>query len=100
MAMTAKVFSISALSVELGRDRRTVSKALSHTPPDGKCEDGGDGWYLRTALQRLGNGRERNEYGIDADLNALEDAAAAVDSLLGALRSARGIGARRELLKR
>jgi hypothetical protein len=98
MAMTAKVFSISGLSIELGRDRRTISRALSHTPPDGKCEDGTDGWHLRTALQRLGDGRDR--YADDAGLNALEAASAAVDDLLDALRAEPSVKRRRELLKR
>jgi hypothetical protein len=98
MAMTARIYSLNALATELGRDRRTLGKALSHTRPDGKCEDGSDGWYLRTALQRLGDGRDR--YADDADLNMLEAASAAVDDLLDALRAEPNVKKRRELLKR
>lgn len=35
MAMNASVFSINALSVELGLDRRTITTALKDTPPHG-----------------------------------------------------------------
>jgi hypothetical protein len=96
MAMTAKLFSISGLATELGRDRRTVGRALSHRPPDGKCEDGSDGWYLTTALRALGNGHGRGD---DDALNALEDAAAAVDDLLDRLRAQPDVQKRRALLR-
>src|SRR5262245_14122642 len=54
MAMTASIFSISALSVELGLDRRTVTAGLKDTPPDGTDARGYPGWRLRTALASLG----------------------------------------------
>jgi hypothetical protein len=36
MAMTARLWSISALAVELGIDRRTAASRLRHVPPDGR----------------------------------------------------------------
>jgi hypothetical protein len=54
--MTKQLWSISALAVELGRDRRTIAAALRDVPADGM--NGADrGWYLSTALAALGEGR-------------------------------------------
>jgi hypothetical protein len=52
MAMTKSLWSVNALSVELGRDRRTVAAALSNIPPDG-TRQGHPAWYLSTALDVL-----------------------------------------------
>jgi hypothetical protein len=101
MGYTAKLFTLSGLSVELDRDRRTVGKALARVAPDGKTASGDDGWYLTTALgalERIGD-RRRNGYADDADLNALENAAAAVDGLLDRLRAEPDIDNRRTLLR-
>ena len=46
------VFSINAASELLERDRRTVTKALRHTPPDRK-EKGQPRWKLPTILAAL-----------------------------------------------
>jgi len=53
MSMTRTLYTLSALSVELGRDRRTIARALSAVPPDGKVSGHG-AWHLLTALQALG----------------------------------------------
>src|SRR5215213_4575687 len=53
MAMTARLWSISALAVELGMDRRTVAKRLGRLPPDGRL-NGSPAWRLATALEALG----------------------------------------------
>ena len=58
MAMTRQLFSISALAVELGRDRRTIAAALSSVPPDGK-KGTHRVWYLQTALDALDPMRRR-----------------------------------------
>jgi hypothetical protein len=105
MSMTAKLFSISGLSIELGRDRRTIGKALARVAPDGQLADGTDAWYLRSALtaleQRSDGRRERgNGYTDDSALNALEDAAQAVEDFFCALRAEPDIGKRRKLLER
>ena len=60
MAMTPTLYTISALSTELGRDRRTIADALRHHRPDGKV-GGYDGWYLTTALGALGNKRSSGD---------------------------------------
>src|SRR5919199_3632639 len=53
MAMRAKVWTLSGLEVETGRDRRTIARALRGVPPDGKIEGRHDAWFLRTALAAL-----------------------------------------------
>src|SRR5829696_8204674 len=52
MAMTARLWSISALAVELNMDRRTVGARLRGVPPDGKVH-GNPAWLLATALRAL-----------------------------------------------
>jgi hypothetical protein len=52
MAMTAKLWSISALAVELRMDRRTVASRLHGVPSDGKIQ-GSPAWLLPTALRAL-----------------------------------------------
>jgi hypothetical protein len=51
--MTRTLFSISALAVELGRDRRTIAQALDSVSPDGKIAGGHKGWHLQTVLRAL-----------------------------------------------
>src|SRR3954469_955723 len=52
MAMTKTLYSINALSTELGRDRRTVANALAGVPADGTV-NGHKGWHLTTALEAI-----------------------------------------------
>jgi hypothetical protein len=52
MAMRRRLWSVSALSVELNKDRRTVAKILDGVMPDGK-ERGHDAWHLETVLLAL-----------------------------------------------
>jgi hypothetical protein len=102
MGYTAKLFTISGLAVELDRDRRTIGKALARIPPDGRTASGDDGWYLKTvlaALGRMADGRRGNGHTDDFALDALEHAAAAVDTLLDALRAEPSVKKRRELLR-
>ena len=104
MAMVPKPLSISALSVELGRDRRTIAKALARIPPDGTTESGDAGWLVVTALNALdrnGDGRRGNGHGYmsDRDLDALEHAARRVDDLLDRLRAEPNRKKRRALLQ-
>jgi hypothetical protein len=58
MAMTKQLWSISALSVELNRDRRTIAKALADIAPDGRLH-GQPAWHLKKALQAIGIDGER-----------------------------------------
>jgi hypothetical protein len=55
--MTTRLWSISALAVELGMDRRTVAARLSTVPADGQL-NGKPAWRLTTALAAL-QGRKR-----------------------------------------
>jgi RNase H-fold protein (predicted Holliday junction resolvase) len=50
--MTTPTFSINSASEILERDRRTLVKALRHTPPDGKMR-GAPRWRLKTILDAL-----------------------------------------------
>src|SRR3954467_5614409 len=52
MAMTKALYSINALSVELGRDRRTVAGAARERPPGG-ANQGKPAWFLSSALDVL-----------------------------------------------
>ena len=52
MAMQAKLWTVNGLATELGRDRRTIAKALDGVPPDGAVGKG-RGWYLTTAIRAL-----------------------------------------------
>src|SRR3712207_3463861 len=53
MSMTRALYSLSALSTELGKDRRTIARALATVPPDGKVS-GHAAWYMLTAIAALG----------------------------------------------
>ena len=52
MAMMARLWSISALAVELRMDRRTVASRLHGVPPDGTIQ-GSPAWLLPTALRAM-----------------------------------------------
>src|SRR3954449_7350596 len=52
MAMRPRLWTISGLAVELGRDRRTIAKALARVPPAGRV-GGHDAWRMADALQAL-----------------------------------------------
>ena len=56
MAMTARLWSISALSVELNMDRRTVAAKLRNVPPAGKLGKH-DAWRLTDVLPVLIGGK-------------------------------------------
>ena len=53
MSMVKGLWSISALSVELNLDRRTVAKGLRGVPANGRL-NGHLAWHLQTALNALG----------------------------------------------
>jgi hypothetical protein len=52
VSMTPSLFSIESLAVELGRDRRTIAKALRDVTPDGKIGSR-PAWRLQTALKAM-----------------------------------------------
>jgi hypothetical protein len=53
MAMTPVLWSLNALAVEFGLDRRTVAARLRDTPPGGKTKGGHDGWRLVDVVEAL-----------------------------------------------
>ena len=55
MAMTRQLWSINGLATELGKDRRTLGRALRHVPTDGTTQSGYKGWFMETALSALGD---------------------------------------------
>jgi hypothetical protein len=69
MSMTARLWSISALAVELRMDRRTVAHALRDVSPDGEV-NGNRAWRLTTALDAL---RPRKAGTFEPDLSAVPD---------------------------
>jgi hypothetical protein len=52
LGMTRRLWSLNALAVELGVDRRTMAAALDRVPHDG-IQKGHKGWWLETALSAL-----------------------------------------------
>lgn len=61
MAMTRRLWSLSALGVEFSIDRRAVAKALRSYPPDGKLK-GHPAWFMSTAAVALvGDGAEEDK---------------------------------------
>jgi hypothetical protein len=74
--MTTPLFSINAATEILERDRRTITKSLRHTPPDGK-ENGQPRWRLKTILDALEMTNAHNLNGhlidqIEADFEAFD----------------------------
>lgn len=56
MAMTAELWTMSGLAVELGHDQRTIAQALATVPPDGEKTWRGKAskaWYMRTAVNAM-----------------------------------------------
>jgi hypothetical protein len=54
MSLTPKLWSLNALSVELGVNIRTIGAALSKVPADGTIEGKHSGWYMLSTLEALG----------------------------------------------
>jgi hypothetical protein len=77
MGMTKRLWSISGLATELGRDRRTIAKALSDLRHDGHIGVE-KGWFLSTAISALDRSHEKDRFRrsttlIDAMLGRVED---------------------------
>jgi hypothetical protein len=69
MSMTPRLWSISALAVELCVDRRTVATKLRSVQPDGQLR-GKPAWRLATALDAL---RPKRFGTMEPDLSAVPD---------------------------
>jgi len=61
MAMTRQLWSINGLATELGKDRRTLGRALRYVPADGTTRSGYQGWFMETALRALSKGKASSE---------------------------------------
>jgi hypothetical protein len=69
MSMRPKLWTISALGVELSVDRRTLASKLADVPADGKSGSR-DAWRLTTVLAALGWGRPTRTKGARVQGNA------------------------------
>jgi hypothetical protein len=94
--MTTPMFSINGAAEVLERDRRTLVKALRHTPPDGK-EGRAARWRLKTiieALERMQPAFAPTPPGqIDPQLAELY---ARFDAAYAAMRKLKTLGSRRK----
>jgi hypothetical protein len=100
MPMVPKLHTIESLAIELGRDRRTVARALRSVAPDGTLK-GKPVWRLQTALRVLDRRSGGGGGGGDAAVIAeLEEVA---EELVRGLDDAGKIGdleQRRDLLRK
>jgi len=55
MAMTRQLWTLNGLAVELGKDRRTLGRALRTVPADGITKGGYKGWFMETAVRAFGS---------------------------------------------
>jgi hypothetical protein len=69
MSMLPKLWTLSALSVELQIDRRTLGAKLAEVPPDGKSGPN-PAWRLTTTLVALGWGKPARTKGARVSGNA------------------------------
>src|SRR4026207_1144065 len=53
MAMTRQLWTLNGLATELGKDRRTLGRALRGVPADGTTAGGYQRWFMETALRVL-----------------------------------------------
>jgi hypothetical protein len=106
-----KLWSINELAIELGRNARTVRRALQRAKPDGKLQ-GRPAWYLDSAVAALDyHGRvtgrpparhvaaERFDPTLEAQIHAIEATGADVDALLVQLRGEKSVERRRALIE-
>jgi len=91
------LFTVEGLARELGRDRRTVAKALHRQAPDGRIR-GRDSWFLSTALALL-NRREVASPVLEC-LKEVERCYAAVQGALEKLRNEPDVEKRRRIVRR
>jgi len=107
MSMTARLHSVNGLAIEIGRDRRTVAKALVGRVPDGQV-NGRPGWLIRTALDALEQHdrprrveRSGDEVPLgEEQLRKIETAAKLLESLLGRLSLEPDLELRRAIVGR
>jgi hypothetical protein len=98
MSMRPKLWGLSALAIEIGRDRRTIAKALQHTRPDGRTAKGDDAWFMTTAMRALGNGNGRRSFG-DDDFAELEHLADKLQRCYEAVAAEKSVDRRRIMVR-
>ena len=101
MAMRPKLWSLSGLAVELGRNVRTVSAALANVPADGDLTVKGkryDGWTIETALRALGP--RTGDARAAANCDELKQIAAELEDGFERLRKEPDIERRRKLAEK
>jgi hypothetical protein len=109
--MAAKLWSISGLASETGRNFRTVSRALEGVRPDDKAPDGKPRWRMETAIKALADhtartGRvpdkvvQRYDPALERQILEVERTAVVLDDFRGRLRSTEGVEERRLLVER
>jgi hypothetical protein len=108
--MAKKLWSLSGLAEETGRNFRTLAKAMANVKPDGKAPDGGRRWYMATAVAALERhvaqtGRvpektvERFDPVLERQILEIELTGAEMDKLLARLRAEQSIERRRALIE-
>jgi hypothetical protein len=109
--MSKKLWSLSGLSSETGKNFRTVARALEGVRADGRAKDGKPVWRMATALAALDEhtrktGRvqhrpapERFDPQTEAWCSEIETTGAAVDALLKQLRAEQSVEHRRALIE-
>ena len=101
MAMKAKLWTLNGLAVELGRDVRTLGKALSGVQPDGMVGKN-PGYHIETALSALRrrgaarSGQPGDRAEAEAIFIELEELAVAIDDGFKRLRAEPDIKKRRQ----
>jgi hypothetical protein len=97
MAMTRQLWTLNGLATELGKDRRTLGRALRHVPADGTTRGGYQGWFMETALRALsGKGQASSDPLTPPGLEVIERVENPVDKaqLLLLMYLIHGIGPR------
>ena len=112
---TKKLWSLNGIALEVGRNFRTISRAMENAKPDGK-EAGRPRWHLSTAIKALSEyehrmeqetGRvvsrtapERYDPQLERQILEIERTAVVLDGFRERLRSTEGVEERRLLVER
>jgi hypothetical protein len=104
MSNQQRLWSVNRLSTELQRNPRTLAKALTDVPEDGKLA-GRPAWFMSSAISALrryegGSNRfdGRSPVGEDT-LDAIEEASTEVSNMFERMRSQTDVERRRKILE-
>jgi hypothetical protein len=110
MTNKRRLWSLSGLASESGRNFRTISKALANIKPDGKIA-GKPAWFMsscivaldehvaRTARMPTRAAPERFDPVVEAKIAKIEESGRSVDALLRRLRAEQNIERRRAIIE-